>query len=352
MKRLIKGLVLVVLVTAAIFAGRYFYMDRHHPSASEFKLYGNIDIRKVDLAFNEQERIVEVLVEEGDRVSAGQVLAKLQTNRLDAQINEMKARIAAQQEVVNRLETGTRQQEIDQARAEVAAALARVRNSKKNYKRAQETSQAGATSQQVLDNTQALLDIDQAQLKVKEKALNLALEGPRKEDIAAARNQLETLWASLSFLKIRLSDTTLTSPVAGVIQNRILEPGEMAGPTRPVVTLALTDPKWVRAYVPEPYLGHIRLGMKTKIKSDSFPKKTFEGWIGFISPVAEFTPKAVATEDLRTKLVYETRVFVSDSKDQLRLGMPTTVIIDQSVSLDEGRKDGVSSPKTLQPDKE
>jgi HlyD family secretion protein len=141
----------------------------------------------------------------------------------------------------------------------------------------------------------------------------------------------------------------LTSPATGVIQNRILEPGEMASPSRPVVTLALTDPKWVRAYLPEPDLGRINLGMKAKVLSDSFPGQTFEGWIGFISPVAEFTPKTVETEDLRTKLVYEVRVFVHDSKDLLRLGMPVTVIVDHTASADVSHEGEVLPKKTAKP---
>ncbi|MBW2014338.1 MAG: efflux RND transporter periplasmic adaptor subunit, partial [Deltaproteobacteria bacterium] len=300
---------------------------KNNPSATELKIYGNIDIRDANLAFNEQERIDRIFVEEGDRVTAGQILARLQTHRLEAQIKEAEAQIAAQQEVVKRFEAGTRRQEIDQARAEVAAAQATVRNSRQIFERIKKTSGAGATSEQALDNARAQLDVDMARLKVKEKALNLALEGPRKEDIAAAKNTLEALKASLSLLKIRLADMTLISPSPGIIRNRILEPGEMASPNQPVVTLALTDPKWVRAYVPEPDLGRIKLGMKAKILSDSFADQSFEGWIGFISPVAEFTPKTVETEDLRTKLVYEVRVFVHDSEDLLRLGMPVTVIV-------------------------
>lgn len=334
MKRFVRIFILVVLVSAVILGVRWYLQAEGNQSASELKIYGNIDIRKVDLAFYEQERIAQVLVEEGDRVTAGQVLARLQTHRLEAQIREIEAKIASQQDVVKRFEAGTRPQEIEQARAEVTAARARVKNAMKNYERIRETSKAGATSRQALDNIQAQLDVEQAQLKVKETALNLAIEGPRKEDIGAAKNNLKTLEASLSFLQIRLSDMALTSPATGVIQNRILEPGEMASPSRPVVTLALTDPKWVRAYVPEPYLGRINLGMKAKVLSDSFPDQTFEGWIGFISPVAEFTPKTVETEDLRTKLVYEVRVFVHDSIDMLRLGMPVTVIVDHTASAD------------------
>ncbi len=349
MKRLFRIILLVVLVSVAVFGVRWFVNEEDKGSGTELKIYGNIDIRKADLAFNEQERIAAVLVEEGDRVSKGQVLAILQTRRLEAQIKEAEAQIAAQQEVVKRLEAGTRPQEIAQARAELAAAKATVHNSMLNFERISKTSGAGATSRQALDNVRAQFDVDEAQLKVKEKALNLALEGPRKEDIAAAKNTLKALEASLSLLKIRLSDMTLISPAPGIIRNRILEPGEMANPNRPVVTLALTDPKWVRAYVPEPDLGRINLGMKAGVLSDSFPDQRFKGWIGFISPVAEFTPKTVETEDLRTKLVYEVRVFVHDAKDQLRLGMPVTVIVDLAASAGVSRDGEVLQKKTAKP---
>ncbi len=334
MKRLFRIILLVVLVFIIVVGVQWFVKVEKEGPRNELRIYGNIDIRTADLAFNEQERIAGVLVEEGDRVKKGQVLAMLETSRLNAQIKEAGAQIAAQQEVVKRLVAGTRPQEIAQARAELAAAKATVHNSMLNFDRVSKTSGAGATSEQALDNARAQFDVDKAQLEVKEKALNLALEGPRKEDIAAAKATLEALKASLSLLKIRLGEMTLIAPAPGVIQNRILEPGEVANPSRPVVTLALTDPKWVRAYVPEPDLGKINLGMKARILSDSFPGQSFKGWIGFISPVAEFTPKTVETEDLRSKLVYEVRVYVHDVKDQLRLGMPVTVIVDLAASAD------------------
>jgi HlyD family secretion protein len=106
-----------------------------------------------------------------------------------------------------------------------------------------------------------------------------------------------------------------------------MEPGEMASPQKPVFTLAITDPKWVRAYISETDLGKIRSGEIASIGVDSFPNRHFAGWIGFISPVAEFTPKTVQTEELRTSLVYEIRVFVKDPSDELRLGMPATVFL-------------------------
>jgi HlyD family secretion protein len=115
----------------------------------------------------------------------------------------------------------------------------------------------------------------------------------------------------------------------------------MAGPTRPVFILALTDPKWVRAYIPEPQLGRIRLGMRAKVLSDSFPDQTMDGWVGFISPIAEFTPKTVATEELRTQLVYEARIFVHDDQDRLRLGMPVTVLVDENAPV---KASGAAAP--------
>jgi HlyD family secretion protein len=99
----------------------------------------------------------------------------------------------------------------------------------------------------------------------------------------------------------------------------------MASPMKPVFSLAITDPKWVRVYVPETDLGQVHPGAHAGVTVDAFPGRWFPGWIGFISPSAEFTPKSVETPDLRTNLVYEVRVFVKDPGDNLRLGMPATV---------------------------
>lgn len=322
----------IILILAA--AGAYLYWQDQNKKQNEntgiFKIYGTIDIRDASLAFAEQERIEAVLVEEGMHVKKGQVLAKLRTAKLDAAIKELQARIAVQQETVAKLETGSRPQEIDQARAEVQAASARVENVSGNAKRLKATSRAGATSIQNYDDTKAQLLVEQAQLSASQKALDLLIEGPRKEDIAAARHQLDALGASLDQLQVRLSDMILTAPADGVIQSRILEQGELAGPSKPAFVLALCDPKWVRAYIPEPMLGKINLGMTASIFTDTLPGQPLDGWVGFISSVAEFTPRAVATEDLRTQLVYETRVFVKDPKDILRLGTPVTVAINEN----------------------
>jgi HlyD family secretion protein len=151
--------------------------------------------------------------------------------------------------------------------------------------------------------------------------------GPRKEDIAAGKAKLQAYEADLALARRELADARLYAPTNGVIRDRILEPGDMASPQKPVFTLALDDPLWVRAYVAETDLGKIRLGMKAEVTTDSYPGKRYDAWIGFISPTAEFTPKSVETAEVRTKLVYQVRAFVRNPEGELRLGMPAVVTI-------------------------
>jgi HlyD family secretion protein len=110
-----------------------------------------------------------------------------------------------------------------------------------------------------------------------------------------------------------------------VVRARLLEPGDMASPQRPVFELALANPKWIRVYVDEAALGRVKPGMAAQVYTDSAPDRAVLGKIGYISSVAEFTPKSVETEELRTSLVYEVRVRVDDRSGLLRLGQPVTV---------------------------
>jgi HlyD family secretion protein len=171
------------------------------------------------------------------------------------------------------------------------------------------------------------VQVAEAKLAVNQKSLELALAGPRKEEVMENEARLRANQSQAALLRQQIADAQLFAPVEAVVRTRIMEAGEMASPQKPVFSLAVTDPKWVRAYVAETDLGNVRSGMTASIAVDSFPDRRFNGWIGFISPVAEFTPKSVQTEQLRPSLVYEIRVFVKDPADELRLGMPATVYI-------------------------
>ena len=329
MKRAI--LVVSVLVVIGLVAGLAWWLNRRDSAPGEIVLYGNVDLRQVQLSFNNSERIAAVLVQEGERVRQGQVLARLDTRRLEPQVAQAEARVGAQRQVVQRLRSGSRPEEIAQARANVDSAKADAVNARQQYERiksAAEMSAGRAVRQQDVDSAKAAVDVAEAKLAVNMRALELAIIGPRKEDIAEAEAQLRANEAQLALLRQHLIDAQLLAPMDAIVRTRILEPGEMASPQKPVFSLAITDPKWVRAYVPESNLGKVHEGINAAVAVDSFPERRFDGWVGFISPVAEFTPKTVQTEELRTSLVYEVRVFVKDPSDDLRLGMPATVYLN------------------------
>jgi len=320
---------LIVLLLVLVCGGGFAYWYMHRASeAGALAIYGNVDLRQIDLPFNDSERIAAVLVQEGDRVTKGQVVARLDTRRLDPQVQEAQAQVAAQQAAVERLHNGSRPQEIAQSSATYDSARADADNARRQYERLRNlanVSNGRAASQQDLDNAKAALDSADARAVASRKAYDLVAAGPRKEDIAQAEAQLRANEARLALLQQQLADAQLVAPADAVVRSRLMEPGEIASPQKPVLNLAVIDPKWVRAYVPEPDLGKIHPGQTAFITVDSFPDRRFEGWVGFISPVAEFTPKAVETAELRTSLVYEVRVFVKDPADALRLGMPATV---------------------------
>jgi HlyD family secretion protein len=333
MKR--KALLLALIVVVAATGGFIWWNSRNGDDRKELVLHGNVDLRQVELAFNNSERIAAVLVQEGDRVRRGQVLARLDTSRLEPQLAQVEAQAVAQRQVVQRLRNGSRPEEIAQARANIEAASADAVNARLQHERlksAAEISGGRAVRQQDVDNTKAAVQVAEAKLVVSQRALDLALAGPRKEEVAENEARFRSNEAQAALLRQQLADSHLVAPIDAVVRTRIMEPGEMASPQKPVFALAITDPKWVRVYVSEPDLGKVRSGMAAAIAVDSFPERRFEGWVGFISPVAEFTPKTVQTEELRSSLVYEVRVFVKDPADELRLGMPASayVSIDQT----------------------
>jgi HlyD family secretion protein len=256
-----KVLIPLVLVLAASGGTWWWYEGRQPESADELVVFGNVDIREARLSFNGSEHVGAMYVDEGDRVTEGQLLATLHTERLEATRNR--------------------------AQAEVGVSQARAAAAESTFRRIASLADGDLASEEERDESEAAYKAEQA-----------------------------------------LADTELYAPADGVIRERILEPGDMASPLTPVFTLALMDPVWVRAYLPETVLGRVRLGATASITTDSFPEKVYKGWIGYIAPTAEFTPKNVETTELRTRLVYRMRVFACNPAGELRLGMPATVRLD------------------------
>ena len=196
-----------VVVGLAILALGGWYFTRQPADTATLVLFGNVDIRQVSLAFNGSERVAEMRVQEGDRVEAGQVIARLDTRALTLQIAEAEARIAVQEQVLLRLKNGTRPEEVAQARTQVAAAQAEADFASQQFERLQniEHTSGEAVSQQALDNARSQKRAALAQLENRKKALQLALIGPRQEDIAQAEAQLQVSQSELALLKHQLS---------------------------------------------------------------------------------------------------------------------------------------------------
>lgn len=322
-KERLKIIIPVIVILAA--AAGLFIFRKEQAKSGKLTYYGNIDIRQVQLAFYATGRVLNMSLKEGDSVSAGQLVAELDADRYESGLANAAAQVEMQKQVVARYHAGSRPEEIAEAQARVRAGEATLKDAQQNQVRLQALAKEQFVSQQQLDNAETSVQVAAADLDASRQAAALAVEGPRKEDVAAAEAQLKAYEAALTLARQELSDTKLYAPTNGIIQNRILEPGDMASPQQPVYTLALNNPIWVRAYVPEPDLGRLVEGMAAEITTDSFPGKKYNGWIGYISPTAEFTPKQVETTDLRTRLVYQMRVYVDNPQNELRLGMPATV---------------------------
>lgn len=322
-----KKLLIAALLVAGGAALAWYWT--HKPATQQgLVLYGNVELRQVSLAFNGTERIARLNVQEGDKVRAGQVLGELDSQTLALELRQAEAQLAVRRQTLERLKNGARPEEVGQARANVNSAQAEADNARQQLARLKgANSETGghAVSELEIDAADARLRVARARLDNVGKALELTLAGPRKEERGEAQAQVEAAAAQADLLRHRLADTQLKAPVDAVVRSRLLEPGDMANPQKPVFALAICDPKWVRAYVAEADLGKVKPGAAARVTTDGAPDAPLAGHIGAISSVAEFTPKTVQTEEIRTSLVYEVRVLVDDPQERLRLGMPATV---------------------------
>jgi HlyD family secretion protein len=329
-----KKLLALPVIAAIVAAVVWWLVGGQRAAETELVLHGNMDIRQVELAFNASGRVDQVLVHEGDRVTQGQLLARLDTTRLQLSLAQARALADAQRSQVAKLKAGSRPEEIRQAAAGRDAAAAAANDARQVYQRQLDLVAKRFVSQQQADSAKNALDAALERLKAEEETYRLAVLGPRKEDVAAADASRAAQDAAAKGLEHDIAEGELHAPADGIVESRLMEPGDMASPQKSVLTLALTDPVWARVYLPETALGRIAPGTRATITTDSHPDRKIVGWVGYVSPTAEFTPKTVETADLRTSLVYQARVFACEGKDQLRQGMPVTVTIafDQPAS--------------------
>lgn len=323
-QRLILVAVLAALVLAAILTGGFGLFGKRADDG--LTLYGNVDIRSVDLGFRVPGRIASMPVEEGTKVAAGTILARLDPRPFRDALAAAEAQVDVAGAELDKRRNGNRPQDVAQARAMVAQREAELAKAKEDYQRRAELVKTGAVSRALYDASRAAWLAAQAQLRAASQALSLQQAGARREDVEAAAAERAAAIARRDKARTDLDDATITAPAAGTILTRAREPGAIVQAGETVFTLTIDRPMRVRAYVPEPDLGRVAPGLKVLVTADG-NSRAYHGTIGYISPAAEFTPKSVQTEDLRTDLVYRLRIIVTDPDDALRQGQPVTVRI-------------------------
>ena len=334
-----RWIVLAAVALVVLGVGGWMWHSFNQTEAYETRLVlqGNIDVRQVNLAFKVEGRIAELKVDEGDAVKAGQVVATLDQVYFQDDLRLARSRRDNAKANLERLEHGSRPEEIAQARAQLAQQQANLNLAKGNLKRGDELAPIGGLSKEDLAGRRQAVAVGEANVKYAEQTLRLAEIGPRQEDIAAGRAQFHQEEAAVIQSERRLTDSELIAPSDGVILTRAREKGAIVPAGDTVFTLTLASPVWVRTYVNERDLGRIRPDLPAEVRTDSAPDKVYRGAIGFISPTAEFTPKTVETRELRTDLVYRLRVVVENPDGGLRQGMPVTV----ALALPEPRRRGL-----------
>lgn len=301
------------------------------------RLYGNVDIREVQLAFRQPGRVAQMAFDEGDAVAAGARMAMLDARPYRQALAAAEASVRVAQAELDKLHRGQRPQEIAQAQAALDQAAAVARDAERNHRRQSELLASGASSQRTVDAARAARDRAVAAVAAAKAALSQAREGFRREDIAAGEAKLAAAKAAQAQAATALADTVLLAPSDGTVIARVREPGSMVASQNTIYSLSLDTPVYVRAYVGEPDLGRIAPGTRVTVRSDS-SDRVYRGRIGFISPRAEFTPKTVETTDLRTDLVYRLRIVIdaADARAGLRQGMPVTVEVDARPAAAKG----------------
>jgi HlyD family secretion protein len=373
-----------VLAAAGVGAW-YWYSDAMNRNPNVILVSGNLELTQVDLSFKTAGRMTELAVREGDFVKQGDLIAKLDSAQVEQQLLRDQAAVASAQSSLQQLQTsieyqgatidsdistrraelaqaqakldelmaGSRPQEIQQAQSAVADAKAWNDQAKSDWERAQALFAREDISKSQYDQARAKLDSTAAQLRQADEHLALVKEGPRTEEIAGARAQVARAQAAVQtaeanrielrrkreelaarkseidrtraqagMTQTQIADATVVAPIAGVVLVKSAEAGEVMAAGTTIVSLGDLAHPWLRAYINETDLGRIKLGGKVRLSTDSFPGKTYEGHISFISSEAEFTPKQIQTKEERVKLVYRIKIDVDNPQHELKSNMP------------------------------
>ena len=320
MKKLAILLLLVILGAS----GGYYYYSHVKGHEKPLVFYGNIENRTQDLSFRFLGTIKSITKDEGEPFHKGELLVSLDTTALQYQLDNLNAQILAAKATLAKLTKGYRSEEIAQAKASVDESKAALVGAKDVYMRQEKLYKLDATTEQNYIAAKAQYDQATASYAKASSYYDLIRTGYRSEDIETQKATVMALEAQAQSVAHDIEDASLYAPTKGTVLARYKEPSSIVSASQSILEIALEDEYWVKAYVDEPLLGKITQGEPMLVYTDS-RKEPYEGSIGFISPVAEFTPKNIETMELRPDLVYRFRVIIKNPDSHLKQGMPVTI---------------------------
>lgn len=318
---LILGAVVVALAIGAVFR-RY-----HAANGGGLKLTGTIETTSVTVSFRVPGRLKERLVDEGQQVTVGQIIARLEDDELKDERTARAADQQAAQAALADLKAGSRQEEIAASVATLARLKAEADRAAQDATRAEALFKKEVIPRKELDAARAAKEATAAAVREGDERLKLVKVGPRPDAVKQAQARLEGAVAARSLADTRLSQAVLAAPISGTVMTKHAEPGELLAAGSPVITVARMDEVWVRAYLPETQLGKIKLGQRATVTSDTWKGRAYQGTVSFIASEAEFTPRNVQTEAERVKLVYRIKITIANPKQELKPGMPVDAVI-------------------------
>jgi len=318
---------------------------------NQVRVSGHVEATEVRLAPDVGGRVLELPIAEGDRIAAGELIVRLDARDTELAINHAKAERSAADAQLRLLLAGSRSEDIRQAeaqvesaRAEVSGAKAELASAEQDLERFESLLRSNAGSRKQRDDAATRRDVARDRLAAAESRVRAADEaarrlraGARREEIDAARARLDAAEAQLKSLEKTLSDATLTSPIVGVVTDKLVEVGEVIAARTPVAVITDLDNAWADVFVPEPSVPRIRVGQDATLFTDA-GGAGIKGTVTWISPKAEFTPRNVQTADERSKLVYRVRVTVDNRDGVLKQGMPVEAEIGLSPVAVEGNR--------------
>lgn len=306
MKR--KPLLILIAVLLAAAAAAWWFLARKNDKP--LVLSGSIEARDVEIGSLLGGRVTKVLAEEGMAVAAGQPIVQLETDLIDLQIQQQRAKVEQARANLTKAMRGPRVEEIASARAQ-------AENAEKERLRLRGLLDRGVVPEQQYDTAAT-------QAKTSREAFLQLERGNRPEDIAAARATLDAEQRQLGYLERQRAESVVAAPAAGVIESMDLRPGDLVGPNQPVARMLEPSQIWVRVYVPEPKLGRVRVGQKAALTVDTYPKREFPGKVVEIRTQSEYTPRNVQTLDQRMDQVFGVKIGI-DPTPELKPGMAATV---------------------------